>query len=621
MRKLDPAIETAQPRSGGTTPQRDEAGDTIAASPGAKSQERWERLRDAVIMMVDDEPITIEVTQIYLEEAGYSRFVSTDEPQRTLDLIRSERPDLLLLDVVMPDTDGFDILHAMDEADLLEEVPTIVLTSSTDAETKLRALELGATDFLSKPVDPSELALRVRNALAAKAYRDRLAHYDLLTGLPNRQTFVNRLDWALRHALRHKQTGAALHIDIDGFKQINDALGPEHADQLLREIAERIGNCVRGTDTLGRAESDERQPSLSRLAGDEFVVLLPVIAHTSNAAHVAKRVLDAIAEPISLAGQVLQITCCIGISTYPENGEDVNSIVANASAAMHQAKRLQKHSYQYYSSEFNANALHKLTLATELRKAIEHDELSLFYQPKLSVGNGRLCGAEALVRWQHPERGMVSPGEFIPVAEETGLIVPLGEWVLNAACQQATAWQAADLRIPRISVNVSSEQFRQGSLLQTVAKILVDTGANASQLVVEITEGVIMENADANIQILQAMKAMGVRLSMDDFGTGYSSLSYLNRFPIDELKIDRSFVAEVAQPGDYSAIVSAIIAMAHSMRLIVVAEGVEHQHQLQFLRSQGCDEYQGFMISRPVPPEEFSARFLATDNPAQEIGS
>ena len=619
MGKLDPVIEAAQPGSSADPPRRGDADNPSAMLPGTKSHERWERLRDAVIMMVDDEPITIEVTQIYLEEAGYSRFVSTHEPLRTLELIRSERPDLLLLDVVMPGTDGFEILCSMEEANVLEEVPTIVLTSSTDAETKLRALELGATDFLSKPVDPSELVLRVRNTLAAKAYRDRLAHYDLLTGLPNRQTFVNRLDWALRHALRHKQTGAVLHIDIDGFKQINDALGPEHADELLREIAERIGTCVRGTDTLGRAENEGRQPSLSRLAGDEFVVLLPVIAHTSNAAHVAQRVLDAIAQPISLAGQDLQITCCIGISAYPENGQDVNSIVANASAAMHQAKRLQKNSYQYYSSDFNAGALQKLTLATELRKAIEHDELSLFYQPKLSVGNGRLSGAEALVRWHHPQRGLVSPGEFIPVAEETGLIVPLGEWVLKAACAQAKAWQAAGMRIPRISVNVSSEQFRQGSLVQTLEKTLGETRVDASQLVVEITEGIMMENADSNIKLLQAMKAMGVRLSMDDFGTGYSSLSYLNRFPIDELKIDRSFVAEITQPGDYSAIVSAIIAMAHSMRLIVVAEGVEDQHQLQFLRSQGCDEYQGFMISKPVPPEEFSARFLATDNQTEEI--
>ena len=621
MGKLDLAINTAQTSSNTTWPPGSESDVTVALSPEKKSHERWERLRDGVVMMVDDEPITIDVTQVYLEEAGYSRFVSTSDPRRTLDLIKSERPDLLLLDVVMPDIDGFEILRAMEQAELLEEVPTIVLTSSTDAETKLRALELGATDFLSKPVDPSELVLRVRNTLAAKAYRDRLAHYDLLTGLPNRQTFVNRLDWALRHALRHKQTGAVLHVDIDGFKQINDALGPDHADELLREIAERIGNCVRGTDMLGRAENEGKQPSLSRLAGDEFVVLLPVISHTSNAAHVAQRILQAIAEPISLAGQEMQITCCIGISTYPENGKDVNSIVANASAAMHQAKRLQKNSYQYYSSEFNAGALQKLTIANELRKAIEHDELCLFYQPKLSVGNGRLCGTEALVRWQHPQRGLVSPAEFIPIAEETGLIVPLGEWVLKAACAQATAWKSAGLRIPRIAVNVSSEQFRQGSLVHTLERILAETKAEASQLMIEITEGVIMDNADANIEVLQAVKAMGVHLSLDDFGTGYSSLSYLNRFPIDELKIDRSFVAEVAQPGDYSAIVSAIIAMAHSMRLIVVAEGVENQHQLQFLRSQGCDEYQGFMISRPVPAAEFSERFLATDLPAREAGS
>jgi diguanylate cyclase len=581
------------------------------ASGADRPAEDFGKLRDAIVMMVDDEPINIEVTQIYLEEAGYSRFVSTTDATQTLALLGARRPDVLLLDLMMPAMSGFDILREMRATNILKDVPTIVLTSSSDAETKLQALELGATDFLSKPVDPSELALRVRNTLAAKAYRDRLANYDLLTGLPNRRTFIDRLDWSLRHAQRYSKSGAVLHIDLDGFKQINEALGPAVGDQLLQAVAERIGKCVRTTDTLGRMEQEGPQPSLSRLAGDEFTVLLPALAQPDSAARVAQRVLEAIAEPILLSGHELRITCGIGIATFPEDGAEVDTIIRNAGVAMHHAKRQHKNSYQFYSSELNARALQRLDLGNQLRKGIERDELRLFYQPKNDVQTGRVCGAEALVRWQHPERGLIGPGEFIPLAEENGLIIPLGEWVLRAACLQSKAWQTAGLPALRISVNVSSHQFRQRRLGETLRGILGATGADPALLTVEITEGVLMENADANIKVLEDIKSMGVTLSMDDFGTGYSSLSYLNSFPLDELKVDRSFVKEIRLAGDHSAIIAAIIAMSHSLGLQVVAEGVETPHQLEFLKKQRCDEFQGFMVSKPVPAEEFAARFLA----------
>ena len=569
------------------------------------------RLIDSVVMMVDDEPINIEVTQIHLEDAGYTRFISTSDPREALALIRQHKPDVLLLDLMMPGLSGLDILARMDEQNILKDVPTIVLTSSRDAATKLRALELGATDFLAKPVDPSELLLRLRNTLAAKAYRDRLANYDLLTGLPNRHTFMDRLEWALSHATRYAHNGAVLQVGLDEFKRVNEALGPAFGDAMLQVVAQRLESCLRSTDTVGRIEDDGPRPSLSRLSGDEFTLLLPIIRKSEDAAHVAHRVVQEIAEPFHLGEHEVSITCSVGIAVFPADGQERDSIIRNAGAAMQHAKERGKNTSAFYSTELNARALQKLHLAAQLRKAIERDELVLHYQPKVDVKSGLVVGAEVLVRWQHPERGMIPPGEFIPLAEENGLIVPLGEWVLREACRQTRAWQLAGYRVPRVSVNVSSHQFRQDDLTHVVRRILEESSVDSRFVCLELTEGVIMENAQANIQTLIDLKAMGVKLSIDDFGTGYSSLSYLTRFPLDELKIDRSFIMQIKSADDRAAIVTAIIAMAHSLGLSVVAEGIETEPQLLFLKAQGCDEFQGFFKSKPLPAEEFSEKFLA----------
>lgn len=587
----------------------------------AKKQENTQTLKSAVVMIVDDEPINIEVTQVYLEEAGYWQFASTSEPLEAMGLMAARRPDVLLLDLKMPKMSGFEILERMQAENLLKDVPTIVLTSSTDAETKLKALELGATDFLAKPVDPSELMLRVKNTLAAKAYRDRLANFDLLTGLPNRRSFMERLEWAIKHAERYANAGAVLHIDLDRFKQVNEALGPKAGDHLLQAVAVRIDQCLRSTDTVGRLGDAGSQPSLSRLAGDEFTILLPAIAQPENAAIVAKRVLDCVTEPFQLDSRDLAVTCSIGIAVFPEDGKEADTVLRNAEIAMHHAKRHAKGTYQFYSKELNARALHKLQVTNELRAALERDELRLFYQPKLDVKTNALAGAEALVRWQHPVKGLVGPGEFIGIAEETGLIVPLGEWVLHAACKQIKQWESAGLPVPKIAVNVSSQQFQHGQLAQTVRSALDATRVAPQSLNIELTESVLMDNAQRNIEILQTLKSMGIGLSMDDFGTGYSSLSYLNRFPLDELKIDRSFLAAIQGATDHSAIIVAIIAMAHSLGLRVVAEGVETVDQLNFLKRQNCDEFQGFLMSKPVPADDFAAAFLAARQEALRVRS
>jgi diguanylate cyclase (GGDEF)-like protein len=517
---------------------------------------------------------------------------------------------VLLLDLMMPGMSGFEILRAMDEANLLKDVPTIVLTSSTDAETKLQALELGATDFLAKPVDASELVLRLRNTLAAKAYRDRLANYDLLTGLPNRHTFVDRLDWALRHSERTSCRGAVLHVGVDDFRKVNEALGPGAGDAVLRELAQRLEQSLRKTDTIARLGEEAAQPSISRMSGDEFTLLLPVIGTSDDADRVAQRVLDSVALPFHVGTHELAVTCSIGIALFPGDGTTPDTIIQNAGAAMRHAKESGKHTTRYYSSELNARALQKLSLANELRRAIDRDELRLYYQPKVEISTGRVIGAEALVRWQHPQRGLVPPFEFIPLAEENGLIVPLGNWVMREACRQSRAWQAVSSKVPRIAVNVSSHQFRQGKLTEIVGAILAETGADANFVTLELTEGVIMDNAAENLETLRELKEMGLKLSIDDFGTGYSSLSYLNKFPLDELKIDRSFIMEIKGSDDRAAIVTAIIAMAHSLELSVVAEGVETEPQLAFLRAQSCDEFQGYLKSKPVPAQDFETAFL-----------
>jgi diguanylate cyclase (GGDEF)-like protein len=582
-----------------------------AALANRERTEDLKKLLGALVMMVDDEPLTIEVTQFHLEEAGYTKFIATSDPRQALALIAERRPDVVLLDLMMPGMSGFEILERMQQENMLKDVPTIMLTSSVDSATKLKALELGATDFLAKPVDPSELVLRLRNTLASKAYRDRLANYDLLTGLPNRHTFMDRLTWAVRHAQRYAHDGAVLHVGIDEFRRVNEALGPTAGDAMLQGVAERLEQCFRATDTIGRIEDDGPGPSLSRLSGDEFTLLLPMIRKSDDAAHVAQRVLAAIAVPFELSGHELAVTCSIGIAIFPGDGDQTDTIVKNAGAAMRHAKTLGKNTSQFYSSELNARALHKLNLANQLRKAIERNELLLHYQPKIDVRTGKLTGAEALVRWQHPERGLVPPMEFIPLAEENGLIVPLGEWVIRAACTQAKKWANAGYDVPRIAVNVSSHQFRQGLLSAIIGGILSITEADAKYLSIELTEGVIMENAEANVAALRQLKEMGLKLSIDDFGTGYSSLSYLTEFPLDELKIDRSFIMRIKEAGDRAAIVTAIIAMAHSLELSVVAEGVETVQQLDFLKAQGCDEYQGYLKSKPVPADEFCARFMS----------
>ncbi|MBS1191273.1 MAG: hypothetical protein H6R10_3065 [Rhodocyclaceae bacterium] len=564
-----------------------------------------EARKSAKIMLVNREELGIEMLKAFLEQVGYRNLVSTCDPGEALDLLLDERPDVLLVDLALPEVSGLEILARMQGDRRLRSIPVIMLTEAGDAAAKLEALERGATDFLAKPVDSGELAARLRNALVFKACQDRLAYSDALTGLPNRERFLERLDWTLRFSRRYGTLGAVLHIGLDRFKQVNEALGPGGGDRLLWAVSQRLRESLRETDALACAPEEGQPPMLSRMGGDEFTVLLSVLDDSADAVRVAQRILAVFEAPFEVGGHELFVTCCIGIALFPADGTARDAVLKAAWLAMQQAKREGRDSYRFFSKDLGARSHQRLSLETELRKAVERQELEVFYQPKVDLAASRLVGAEALVRWRHSQRGMVSPADFIPLAEETGLIVPLGHWVLASACRQMAAWLAAGRRVPRISVNVSSQQFRQRGFPDHVRAALSGARLAPPYLCLEITESAIMENAQAFIETLDELKAGGVALSIDDFGTGYSSLSYLKRFPIDELKIDRSFINGVEHDNDNAAIVTAIIAMAHSLGLQVVAEGVENPQELGFLRDLGCEVCQGFLYSRPLPAANF----------------
>tara|TARA_R110002096_G_scaffold61709_15_gene153346 strand:- start:7072 stop:8937 length:1866 start_codon:yes stop_codon:yes gene_type:complete len=574
-----------------------------AAVPGARGFAE-ESQRNALIMMVDDEPTTIEVLRMFLEDAGYRNFVTTSDSREAISLIGSRHPDVVLLDLMMPHVGGFDILSAMRADALMRHTPVIMLTSSVDGGTKLTALELGATDFLGKPVDPSELALRLRNTLTAKAHQDSLALHDSLTGLPNRQLFGERLERALFRAQAAAQHCAVVHIDLDRFKKINDSLGQATGDMLLKAIAHRIGAVLDWSENAN-ASGEREAPFVARLGGDEFAIVVPDLDNPDFAVEIADRVNKSFAQPFIHAHGECYVAASLGAAVSPQDGADADTLLQHASAATVFAKQRGLRQFHFYSGEVSDHVSERFMLEHELHSALQRNQLKLFYQPKLCLKSDRVVGAEALMRWDLPGTGLVSPGKFIPIAEDTGLIVPIGEWALRESIRQLRCWHDANHDIT-ISVNVSAIQFRDDAFIEQLEAILLSTGVRREMITIELTETLLMENARESELMLNRIREMGARVSVDDFGTGYSSLSYLKRFSVDELKIDRSFLNGIPHDKDNSAIVSAVIGMAHGLGLHVVAEGVEEEAQLQFLQHKHCHEFQGFLVSPPIPAENFS---------------
>jgi diguanylate cyclase (GGDEF)-like protein len=442
-----------------------------------------------------------------------------------------------------------------------------------------------------------------------------LAHHDSLTGLPNRRLFTEILERALVSARSGGETLALLFMDLDDFKRVNDSLGHQMGDDLLREVGERLSGVVRPDDCVALRSSRDTFDTVARLGGDEFILLLHGLRRGLDAATVARRLLDELARPIVLDGTELKVNASIGITLFPDDASDAEGLIKNADIAMYHAKEQSKNHYQFFTRELNTELVRRIEMEAALRRALEREELLLYYQPQVEVNTGEIEGIEALIRWRHPELGMVPPNEFIPLAEETGLILPIGHWVLQEACRQSKAWQDAGAKAVPVAVNVSARQFSGTELQGSIKEALESSGLAPEHLDVELTETSVMKEPESAIATLIALKQMGIRISMDDFGTGYSSLGILKRLPIDCLKIDKSFIDEVVGSGDDAAITVAIIAMAKSLGLHVIAEGVEQVSQLAFLRAQGCDMIQGYLISRPVPAEEMGSLLAAPATP------
>jgi len=441
-----------------------------------------------------------------------------------------------------------------------------------------------------------------RDVSAARTMALQMTHsaqHDFLTGLPNRVLLNDRVSQSIAMAPRHGKKVAVLFLDLDGFKHINDSLGHPIGDKLLQSIAKRLVDCVRGSDTV------------SRQGGDEFVVLLSEVERPEDAAITARRMLQALAEAHSIDQHDLHVTTSIGVSVYPDDGLDAETLIKNADTAMYQAKENGRQSYQFFKPAMTVRAVERQSIEESLRRALERQEFALHYQPKINLRTGEITGAEALIRWTHPIRGAVSPAQFIPVAEDCGLIRPIGRWVLREACKQARAWVDAGLPLATMAVNISAMEFRDENFLEGVFAILKDTGLDPRSLELELTESVLMRRVESTESILKTLRARGVHLAIDDFGTGYSSLSYLRKFPVDALKIDQSFVRQITTAPDETTIVTAVISMGRSLKLQVVAEGVETQEELAFLQAHQCDEAQGYHFSRPVLPKQF-AKLLET---------
>ncbi|MFP5392017.1 MAG: EAL domain-containing protein, partial [Gammaproteobacteria bacterium] len=546
------------------------------------------------VLVVDDDRSTRSTLRYTLQRDGFKVEEAADGAQ-ALTMLKRFRPDVILMDAVMPVMDGFTACERMQELPGAAAIPVLMITALEDNSSVERAFAAGASDYIPKPIHYGVLSQRVRRIIEANRAEKRIRHLaynDLLTGLPNRTLFFDLLGQSVQKAQEKAAQLAVLFMDLDRFKYVNDNLGHDVGDRLLVAVAQRVRRAVRNIDMV------------ARLGGDEFTVVLSEIDGAPQAAAAAQSINRVLSSPFQIDGHDIFVTSSVGIAMYPNDGLDVPSLVKHADSAMYRAKKTNS-GFQFYEASMEQTISEHVRLESDLRRALENRELEVFYQPQARFDTQQVIGMEALVRWKHATRGMVSPVEFIPLAEETGLINPLGEFVLRTACAQLRQWLDEGLPPMRVAVNLSVRQLLQKNFADTVEHVLVETRLPADLLELEITESTLMENAQDTLAALHRLRQLGVRLSIDDFGTGYSSLSYLKRFPVDIIKIDRSFVRDVPHDADDGAIIAGIIALAHSLRLEVVAEGVETPAQRDFLRQAGCDQAQGYFFSRPLPAAEF----------------
>jgi len=575
------------------------------------------------LLVVDDVPANIYELLEALKDSY--RIQVANSGAKALEIVHgSTPPDLILLDVLMPEMDGYEVCRRIKSTPEGKNIPVIFVTVADAVEEKLKGFELGAADYITKPFDIDEVRARIRTHLeltrlwrfledlvaqrtamlqvSEEKYRI-LAHRDPLTGLPNRVLLAELLAHTIQHSERTTTQFALLSLDLDNFKTINESLGHSRGDQLLVEVGKRLQRLLPDSDTIART------------GGDEFEIILE---HKENMPWIdllAQRMIDALGDPFILDGHSVYVGASIGIALYPADGTSAETLQSNADAALHQAKAHGRGVMRFFSPEMSSRAKTRLTLDADLRRAFDHDEFRLYYQPQVDLLSGQIVGLEALVRWEHPVRGIILPNEFIPLAEESGLVVRLGDWVLHDACRQIKLWSTAGLAPRQTAVNVSAVQLSRGNLVESVRHALELSGIVPEHLELEITESFVMADRDRSFKSLAEIKALGVRLSIDDFGTGYSSLAYLQQLEVHKLKVDMSFVRDMLTNRGNASIVKAVIALGHSLGLEIIAEGVEQEEQARHLRTLRCDVIQGYLISRPLPTDEMT-RFLEAFRPS-----
>ncbi|HET6976124.1 MAG TPA: EAL domain-containing protein [Pyrinomonadaceae bacterium] len=566
------------------------------------------------ILIIDDEE---QIRNLLIDVLGNTYQCSdAGSAEEALAALATTTFDLVISDIDMGGMSGLELVPRVHS--LSPDTVVVMVSGNNDIEFAIKALRVGAFDYITKPIDLRHVEASVERALnhfnllkEKRRYKEQieallqqrtaevdwLAYYDNVTKLPNRAVFEDRVEQAVAIAKATGQSLSVLFISLDQFKKVNDSLGHGPGDVLLREFAERLKSCIHKSDTV------------ARFGSDEFALLRTQIEGTKDVIETIGSLSQVLKFSFDLPGHELFATASVGVSLFPVDGEDCQTLLKNAGAALYKAKRSGGANYQFFTADMHELAASRLALESNLRRAIQNEEFLLHYQPRVSVDSLAITGVEALVRWQHPQLGLVSPSEFIPLAEDTGLIVPIGEWVLREACLQGRRWNEQGFAPIRIAVNISARQFHDRDLSQTVIRILEETGFSPKYLELELTESSIMQNAEFAASMLNQLKSMGINISIDDFGTGFSSLASLKRLPIDALKIDQSFVREATSDPDDAALVMAIITLAHNLRLKVIAEGVETEDQLRFLQLLRCDEIQGYFFSKPLPADTLVTLF------------
>jgi diguanylate cyclase (GGDEF)-like protein len=549
---------------------------------------------DELILVADDDHVMRVYLRDVLNKAGF-RVITASNGKAAVEMYSSRRPDIMILDINMPEKDGFQVCREIRLEPNGSLAPIFMVTSVDDEESIQQAFEAGATDFITKPVKEGILIQRVRymlravrNTKNAEKKIHHLAYFDSLTGLPNRRMLQDRLNHALAIAHRENRRVCLLFLDLDKFKDVNDTQGHHFGDSLLRAVATRLADNMRESDTL------------ARVGGDEFVIILSTVGDQEGASTAARRIMSLFSQPFEIEGRLTHSSASIGIAMYPDDGLDFETLLKCADNAMYHAKKQGRSSYRFYTTEIHQKMMQRVAIENGLRYGLERNEFFLQYQPQWDLKTAEISGVEVLLRWQSRDFGLIPPAEFIALTEDSGLIYELGEWILRTACLQVRQCCLTRQKPFTVAVNISGQQLRQPDFVAMVERIFFETGVDAAFIEFEFAENVLMDHADNNIQILRRLRTMGIQLSMDDFGTGYLSLSFMKNFPFDKIKIDRSFINEITEGADNLKIVKAIITLAESFNLRVIAKGVENSEQLEILRKLGCHGVQGFYLAKPM---------------------